>query len=120
MSTSTSTLPTLPNTDPSTIALDEFRVAVAKHISDALPALTIEQAFSGVDFGKKGEDFTVALPRYRLPGKVDEIAKQVIDNVRVFYSNFLVEPITDNLTFSSNRTTTFRPSPTTDLSSISP
>jgi len=32
-----------------------------------------------VDYGKKGEDFTVALPRFRLPGKVDEIAKQVID-----------------------------------------
>ncbi|KAF8159618.1 hypothetical protein B0H34DRAFT_782303 [Crassisporium funariophilum] len=71
-------LPSVPDTDPSKVALDSFRIAVAQRLSEALP-LTLEQAFSGVDYGKKGEDFTVALPRFRLPGKPDEIAKKVIE-----------------------------------------
>src|SRR5271156_6850601 len=73
-------LPSVPDTDPSSATLDSFRIAIAKRLAEYLP-LTLEQAFSGVDYGKKGEDFTVALPRFRLPGKVDEIAKQVIDKV---------------------------------------
>ena len=73
-------IPTVPDTDPSSAILDSFRIAIAKRLSEVLP-LSLEQAFSGVDYGKKGEDFTVALPRFRLPGKVDEIAKQVIDKV---------------------------------------
>jgi hypothetical protein len=50
-------------------------------VSDALPPLTLEQAYSGVDYGKKGVDFTVALPRFRLPGKIDELANKVISKV---------------------------------------
>lgn len=79
-------LPSVPDTNPSSAILDSFRIAIAKRLSESLP-LTLEQAFSGVDYGKKGEDFTVALPRFRLPGKVDEIAKQVIDKVG-FLSGF--------------------------------
>ena len=73
-------LPSVPDTDPSSAVLNSFRIAIAKRLSESLP-LTLEQAFSGVDYGKKGEDFIVALPRFRLPGKVDEIAKKVIDEV---------------------------------------
>ena len=73
-------LPAVPDTDPSSAILDSFRIAIAKRLSEVL-SLSLEQAFSGVDYGKKGEDFTVALPRFSLPGKVDEIAKQVIDKV---------------------------------------
>lgn len=73
-------LPTVPSTDPSSCIFDSFRTSIAKRVSEALP-LTLEQAYSGVDYGKKGVDFTVALPRFRLPGKVDEIAAKVISKV---------------------------------------
>jgi arginyl-tRNA synthetase len=73
-------LPTVPETDPSACVLDGFRIAIAQLLSDSL-GLPIEQAYTGVDYGKKGEDFTVALPRFRLPGKVDELAKKVVEKV---------------------------------------
>ncbi|KAG5645324.1 hypothetical protein DXG03_006513 [Asterophora parasitica] len=72
-----STLPHVPDTDPSTCVFDSFRAAIAKKVSEALP-LTLEQAYSGVDYGKKGVDFTIALPRFKLPGKIDDIAGKVI------------------------------------------
>ena len=75
------TMPPVPGANPSRAIIDNFRVAIAKKLADALPPLTIEQAFSGVDFGKKGEDFTVAIPRFRLPGKIDELAAKVIEQV---------------------------------------
>lgn len=74
-------LPHVPGTDSSTCVLDSFRTAIAQRISDALPPITLEQAYAGVDYGKKGADFTVALPRFRLPGKVDELAAKVISKV---------------------------------------
>ena len=76
-------LPEVPGTDPTRCVLDSFRIAIAKVVADALEPLTVEQVFQGVDYGKKGEDFTVALPRFRLPGKVDDLAKKVIDKVRL-------------------------------------
>jgi arginyl-tRNA synthetase len=84
LATMVSSLPSLPSvlgTDPSSCILDAFRIAIAKRVSDALPPLTLEQAYTGVDYGKKGVDFTVALPRFRLPGKPDELAKKVITDV---------------------------------------
>jgi hypothetical protein len=75
------TLPDIPGTDPSRAVLDSFKVAIAKRVADALPPLTVEQVYQGVDYGKKGVDFTIALPRFRLPGKVDVLAKTVIDQV---------------------------------------
>ena len=77
------TLPNVPGTDPSRAVLDSFKVAIAKRVADALPPLTVEQVYQGVDYGKKGVDFTIALPRFRLPGKVDVLAKTVIDQVCV-------------------------------------
>ena len=82
MSSSLPSLPHVPGTDPSSCILDAFRTAIAKRISDRLPQLTIEQAYSGVDYGKKGVDFTVAIPRFRLPGKPDELAKCILEDVR--------------------------------------
>ncbi|KDQ54337.1 hypothetical protein JAAARDRAFT_38498 [Jaapia argillacea MUCL 33604] len=72
-------LPLVPGTEPSKCVLDSFRTAIAKRVSDAIPELSLEQAYSGVDYGKKGVDFTVALPRFRLKEKVDVLAKKVID-----------------------------------------
>ncbi|KAJ6523382.1 hypothetical protein B0H10DRAFT_2172137 [Mycena sp. CBHHK59/15] len=58
--------------------LESFRTSIAERLSETLP-LTFEQAFAGVDYGKKGEDFMVALPRFRVPGKVAEIAATIIE-----------------------------------------
>ena len=66
-------------TPPHTV-LDSFKTAIAIRLSNALP-LSPEQALAGVDYGKKGEDFTVALPRFRLPGKVTDLASKVIERV---------------------------------------
>ena len=46
-----------PETEPSRAILDPFRIAIS---------LGSDQAFTGVDY-----DFTIALPRFRLPGKVN-------------------------------------------------
>ncbi|KXN83084.1 Arginine--tRNA ligase, cytoplasmic [Leucoagaricus sp. SymC.cos] len=80
MSTRTE-LPVVPETDPSRCALDSYRIAIARIVADAL-GLSIEQVYPGVQYGKKGVDFTVALPRFRLPGKVDELAKKVIESFK--------------------------------------
>ncbi|PPQ70033.1 hypothetical protein CVT24_003800 [Panaeolus cyanescens] len=95
-------LPTVPETDPSKCVLDSFRIAIAKRLSEALP-LTVEQAFSGVDYGKKGEDFTVAIPRFRLPGKPDEIAAKVIEK---FQPDEWVESIVHDKAFLHFRVNT--------------
>jgi arginyl-tRNA synthetase len=87
-------LPTLPDvsgTDPSRAVLDSFKVSIAKRVADALPPLTVEQVYQGVDYGKKGVDFTIALPRFRLPGKVDVFAKTVIDQVFTLQNMLLPE-----------------------------
>jgi hypothetical protein len=75
------TLPEVAGVDPTRAALDSFKISIAKRVADALPPLTLEQVYQGVDYGKKGVDFTIALPRFRLPGKVDVLAKTVIDQV---------------------------------------
>ncbi|KZT04519.1 arginyl-tRNA synthetase [Laetiporus sulphureus 93-53] len=72
-------LPRIEGTDPERCVLDAFRAAIAQLVAGALPPLTVEQVYAGVDYGKKGVDFTVAIPRFRLPGKVDELAKRVLD-----------------------------------------
>ncbi|TFK66356.1 arginyl-tRNA synthetase [Pluteus cervinus] len=95
MASSDSTLPVIPGTEPDKCAFDAFRIAIAKRISDSL-GLPIEQVYTGVDYGKKGVDFTVALPRFRLPGKVDELAKKVISN---FQPDEWVESITHDKAF---------------------
>ena len=79
-STSLPSFPIVQGTDPSNSIFDSFRIATAERLSEVLPLL-LEQAYAGIDYGKKGEDFTVAVPRYRLPGKVVEIAAKVLEKV---------------------------------------
>ncbi|KAL0571900.1 arginyl-tRNA synthetase [Marasmius crinis-equi] len=88
-------LPTLPDTEPSRCIFDAYRISIAKRVSEALP-LSIEQAYGGVDYGKKGVDFTIALPRFRLPGKVDDLAKKVTEQ---FQADDFVESITHDKAF---------------------
>ncbi|KAH9474201.1 Arginine--tRNA ligase, cytoplasmic [Psilocybe cubensis] len=95
-------LPSVPGTDPTKCVLDSFRIAIAQKLSNALP-LTLEQAFSGVDYGKKGEDFTVALPRFRIPGKLEETAAKVIDS---FQSDEWVEAVVLDKSFLHFRVNT--------------
>lgn len=98
-------LPQVPGTDPSRCALELFRTAVAKKLVDAFPdKLSLDQAYAGVDYGKKGEDFTVALPRFRLGGKVDELAAQVTSKVRKGDLSSLRWPLTSG---SLKQTTTW-------------
>ncbi|KDQ09621.1 hypothetical protein BOTBODRAFT_164596 [Botryobasidium botryosum FD-172 SS1] len=68
----------IPGTDPARNPFDAFRAAVAIALNRSIPALPIDKAYEGVDIGKKGGDFSVAMPRYRLAGKKpDEWAAQV-------------------------------------------
>ena len=87
-------LPAVPGTEPDRCVLDSFRTAIAQIVADALPPLTVEQVYAGVDYGKKGVDFTVALPRFRLPGKVDEHAKKVLEKVSSWSRSSRTPPAT--------------------------
>ncbi|KAI0765902.1 arginyl-tRNA synthetase [Trametes elegans] len=89
-------LPEVAGTDPTRSVLDLFRIAIAKVVADALEPLTVDKVYQGVDYGKKGEDFTVALPRFKLPGKVDELAKKVIDK---FQPDEWIESVTHDRAF---------------------
>jgi hypothetical protein len=82
-------LPVVPETNPRACVFDSFRIAIAQLLSETL-GLDVDKAYAGVDYGKKGEDFTVALPRFRLPGKVEDNAKIVTENVRRFLTLTLV------------------------------
>jgi len=105
-------LPIIPNTDPSRAVLDSFRISIAQRLSETLP-LTLEKAFTGVDYGKKGEDFTVALPRFGLPGKVEELAAKVTEGVSpVCGRQFLF--LNQMFEYSFNRTNGSIPSFSTD------
>ncbi|PSS37508.1 hypothetical protein PHLCEN_2v715 [Hermanssonia centrifuga] len=89
-------LPQIPGTEPERSVLDSFRIAAAKIVVDALPQLSVEQVYAGVDYGKKGADFTIALPRFRLPGKVDEVAKTVLSQ---FQPNDWIENVIHDKAF---------------------
>ncbi|KIY70938.1 arginyl-tRNA synthetase [Cylindrobasidium torrendii FP15055 ss-10] len=62
--------------EPSASVLDVFRQSVAEIIARSLE-IPIETAYDGVDLGKKGVDFTVAIPRFRRPGKPQELGKKI-------------------------------------------
>ncbi|EPQ60480.1 arginyl-tRNA synthetase [Gloeophyllum trabeum ATCC 11539] len=65
-------LPTIEAADPANFPLDSFKIAIAVVLSNALH-LPLSTAFSGVDYGKKGVDFTVAVPRFRLKANPAEL-----------------------------------------------
>ncbi|KAJ7650572.1 hypothetical protein FB45DRAFT_888154 [Roridomyces roridus] len=81
--------------DPSTCVLDAFRNSIAQRVAAALPPLTVDQVYSGVDYGKKGVDFTIALPRFKL-GKPEEVAAKVIAQ---FQPDELIESATPDKAF---------------------
>ncbi|KZV91017.1 hypothetical protein EXIGLDRAFT_616203, partial [Exidia glandulosa HHB12029] len=68
----------VPGTDPTKCIYDAARISVAQRLVKSL-GVTIEQAYVAVDYGKKGEDWTVPIPRLRLKGKPDEFVKKVAD-----------------------------------------
>ncbi|GAA5905592.1 hypothetical protein JCM6882_008722 [Rhodosporidiobolus microsporus] len=67
----------------STPALDLFKLAAAEHIVSVLPEVALDKAFEGVESGKAGKnvggDFTVAVPRFRLKAKPQEVAQKIVD-----------------------------------------
>lgn len=69
--------------DPSSSVLDEFKGSVA-HIVSGILGITFQLAYSGVDLGKKGVDFTVAVPRYRLPSKPLDLVAKIKNEVSFF------------------------------------
>ncbi|KZT05980.1 arginyl-tRNA synthetase [Laetiporus sulphureus 93-53] len=71
-----SNLPNVAGADPVSFPLDAFRVAIAVHLSKSLQ-ISVDIAFTGVDLGKKGVDFTVAVPRFRLKTKLPELIQKV-------------------------------------------
>ncbi|KLO07650.1 arginyl-tRNA synthetase [Schizopora paradoxa] len=75
-----STLPPLPHvegTDSSRCVLDAFRISAATRISKSL-GISLADAFAGVDLGKKGNDFTVAIPRFRQKTKPAELVEKIV------------------------------------------
>lgn len=71
----------------STAALDVFKLAAAEFIHSVFPDdVPVDKAFEGVESGKTGKqalgDFTVALPRFRLKAKPQEIADKLVAAVR--------------------------------------
>ncbi|BGP45732.1 arginyl-tRNA synthetase [Rhodotorula kratochvilovae] len=65
-----------------TAALDVFKLAAAEFIHSVFPEVTIDKAFEGIESGKTGKqaigDFVVALPRFRLKGKPNDLAEQLV------------------------------------------
>lgn len=65
----------------STPALDLFKLAAAEFITKNLPEVSLEKAFEGVESGKTGKnvagDFTIAIPRFRLKAKPNEVAEKL-------------------------------------------
>ncbi|SCV73529.1 BQ2448_7455 [Microbotryum intermedium] len=74
-------LPSLPShAFPEACVLDGFKLAVADLLSKEL-GVPIEKAYEGVETGRTGKsslgDLTVALPRFRLPGKPQALAERL-------------------------------------------
>lgn len=68
----------VPGTEPTRVPLDLYRTAVAVQVNRAIPTLSVDKIFEGVDIFKKDGDFCVAIPRFRLGGKPDEWTAKVI------------------------------------------
>ncbi|EST07450.1 Arginyl-tRNA synthetase, class Ia, core [Kalmanozyma brasiliensis GHG001] len=64
----------LPGTDIKRAPLDSFRIAIAQHVSSSL-GVDLNAALVAVGTGKIG-DYTVAVPRFKLPGKPNEISEK--------------------------------------------
>ncbi|TDL16729.1 arginyl-tRNA synthetase [Rickenella mellea] len=73
---------------------DLFKEAVAKHISRSF-SISIEVAFAGVDIGKRGHDFTIAVPRFRLKQAPVELVSKAVDEASFVSDEYLEEIIAD-------------------------
>ena len=75
-------LPTLAGADPKRNPLDAFRLAISAQIVEAIPEIKLEDVFACVQVPMKGSDFSVPMPRFRIPGtKPNELAEKVVKNV---------------------------------------
>jgi len=79
-------MPHLHVADSSRAVLDSSKISIAILLPETL-SVTLENAFASVDYGKKGENFTVALPRLqvRLSGKVEEVAAKVSEGTGTLF-----------------------------------
>lgn len=73
-------LPHVPGTEPERIALDAFRIAIADQVARSLN-LDIAKVYEGVQYGPKGSDCNLAIPRFRLKEDAKVLAKKVADEV---------------------------------------
>lgn len=83
-------LPHIEGAEPKRNPLDAFRVAIAEQIVKALPEVKLEAAFEAVQTTAKDGDLVVALPRFKLKAKPDELAKRVLDQ---FQPNAYIESL---------------------------
>ncbi|KAJ3858545.1 arginyl-tRNA synthetase [Lentinula novae-zelandiae] len=63
--------------NPKVCCLDAYRMAIATQISSSI-GIALNTAYEGVDYGKKGVDFTVAIPRFRLKEKAMILADKIV------------------------------------------
>ncbi|PWN38102.1 arginyl-tRNA synthetase [Meira miltonrushii] len=75
-------LPHIEGADPKRNPLDAFRVAIAEQINKALPEVKLQAAFEAVQTTAKDGDLVVALPRFKLKAKPDELAKKVLEQFK--------------------------------------
>lgn len=73
-------LPVVEGTDPARFPMDAFRLAVTDQVSKLLN-VEPEKVFEAVQLHAKDVDLVVALPRFRLPGKPQEIAAKLASEV---------------------------------------
>lgn len=76
-------LPTsIPEANPKRNPLDAFRLAIAAQIVEIIPEITLQDAFPGVQVPAKGSDFSVPMPRFKVPGmKPNELAEKIVNAV---------------------------------------
>jgi arginyl-tRNA synthetase len=75
-------LPTLEGVNPKRNPLDAFRLAISSQIVEALPELKLEDVYPCIQVPIRGSDFTVPMPRFRIPGtKPNELAEKVATSV---------------------------------------
>ncbi|GAA6049878.1 hypothetical protein JCM3770_004227 [Rhodotorula araucariae] len=69
-----------------TAALDVFKLAAAEFIHSVFPEVDLDRAFEGIESGKTGKqaigDFVVALPRFRLKGKPNDLADKLVSEFK--------------------------------------
>ena len=65
----------VPEADPLRNPLDAFRLDIARQLHSSLDIPT-DKAFEAVSTASKVADFSVAFPRFKLPGKPQDVAEK--------------------------------------------